>query len=293
MTKETKKTDELVTEVKPVEKVKTKRTRKPKSEVITDEAKKVTPKEITEEVIETPTYKIPEKDELMTSLREAVETANKEKAERHKIAFEQLRFEAVETIRSAALKGEHKSWFMVPLSTPKEVIEMLHEYLIDTFPKVSYLFYSFIIEFIEPDKPIFDGESVKKYKPSEVVDSDSILYATPFKLDKEVSDYWAAYDYLTEDNMLDYFTEGELKDKIRDIEWSLETPDSGCVFVATKYHLPEEDLDKISKFISGQNSDGLGEGFEQREFGASFDWETNDYKLKEIVIENNQIIMKG
>ena len=59
--------------------------------------------------------------------------------------------------------------------------------------------------------------------------------------------------------------------------------------------LNQDELDFVSSWITGQNSDGLGEGFEQQEFAwmpydddddyyddgemASFDWQTNNYKL--------------
>jgi hypothetical protein len=56
--------------------------------------------------------------------------------------------------------------------------------------------------------------------------------------------------------------------------------------------LTDEESKQISEWISGQNSDGLGEGFEQQSFAeiegddenddwamASFDWQTNPCTL--------------
>lgn len=147
----------------------------------------------------------------------------------------------------------------------------------------------------------------------EVSDSKKITdstYGTSFTLTNPVNDYNAASDYLQADDMtqylnndLNYLGLSHLEGKIKEIKWVLEDEQTGYIVLYTTEPLAQEDLDKISEWISGQCSDGLGEGFEQQPFAevryydedeynseygyndydtdmASFDWETNDYKLK-------------
>ena len=77
--------------------------------------------------------------------------------------------------------------------------------------------------------------------------------------------------------------------------------DSRVVQVVTTRDLTDDESKRISSWVRGQNSDGLGEGFEQQwfsegkfdplDFGddsyedyevASFDWGTNAYPLMRI-----------
>ena len=116
-------------------------------------------------------------------------------------------------------------------------------------------------------------------------------YVTHFDLDGTPDDYEGAYHYLEEDTMMDYY-DGPGKKKLRRIDWCLTgtwTYSSGFILVDTYEELTEGEMKAISSFIRGQNSDGLGEGFEQNftytdpytdeELMCSFDWYDNDYKL--------------
>ena len=92
---------------------------------------------------------------------------------------------------------------------------------------------------------------------------------------------------------------------ISSIKWNLTDIDSGNITFKANRELTNEELDWVSNWVSGQNSDGLGEGFEQQDFAnynvgeydrysdyyddseeewvmASFDWQTNDYKFERI-----------
>ena len=124
-----------------------------------------------------------------------------------------------------------------------------------------------------------------------------MTYRTKFNLTAPVIDFEAAYDYLIEDNMTDYLHNAEISghDKVIHIAWYLMTEEKGYIEVQTDGELTAEESRAISDWIRGQNSDGLGEGFEQQDFAcysldddedgydeyvmASFDWETNDYEL--------------
>lgn len=134
-------------------------------------------------------------------------------------------------------------------------------------------------------------------------------YQTTFYLLADVLDLEDAQTYLEEDNMLYYFDNEEIKRKLKSITWHLVDCGSGYIEVIANEELAENELDEISAYISGQNSDGLGEGFEQQDFAnygankydddgneisvwdldddyeedwvmASFDWQNNDYTLE-------------
>lgn len=80
----------------------------------------------------------------------------------------------------------------------------------------------------------------------------------------------AAQEYLTEDDMTQYLGDNRyptLKDAVDHIEWRLD--DDGykySVTAKTNRRLGVAELEHLADWVSGQNSDGLGEGFEQQDF---------------------------
>ena len=140
-----------------------------------------------------------------------------------------------------------------------------------------------------------------------------IKYRTPFHLADCVNDFYAAQEYLTEDDMTEYLKESlddsctyfelpmaHLKDKVKHIEWHLTSGNEGYIELTATEEIPQVELDQISEWVSGQCSDGLGESFEQQPFAnwvedefydednmdycaedyivmCSFDWQTNKY----------------
>ena len=129
------------------------------------------------------------------------------------------------------------------------------------------------------------------------------VYRTYFTLVACVNDLSAAQEYLTEDDMTVYLKDDNripenVRNAVEKIEWHLTDECSGNIELQTNRALSADELKPISEFVSGQNSDGLGEGFEQQEFAnyedeglegydesdwdnewimASFDWKTNEY----------------
>ncbi len=201
------------------------------------------------------------------------------------------------------IKGNAKTGYSIfcnwNLSTERRVVDKLEDY-------------GFVVTEIDDIRSVVYFDEGDKVSDSRKI-TDS-TYGTSFTLTNPVNDYNAALDYLQADDMtqyliddLDYLGLSHLEGKIKEIRWVLEDEQSGYIVLYTTEPLAEEDLDKISEWISGQCSDGLGEGFEQQDFAsgedfeeyeyededgetqtdyeevntmASFDWETNDYKLK-------------
>ena len=133
-------------------------------------------------------------------------------------------------------------------------------------------------------------------------------YRTYFKLVAPVLDLDDARSYLSEDDMSVYLKEDSrlpktLNGVIISIDWILRDEQSGYIELKTTKELDTKELEFISHWVKGQNSDGLGEGFEQQSFAcyntaeydgfdydnedydedwamASFDWQTNEYKFE-------------
>lgn len=112
----------------------------------------------------------------------------------------------------------------------------------------------------------------------------------------------AAQAYLQNDDMTQYL-EGL---PVERIQWYLDSDGHNYYVEAiTSRLLRPSELENLSSWVSGQNSDGLGEGFEQQDFAEerydveyeddedeydtdgyrmiSFDWETNNSVLRQIV----------
>ena len=77
------------------------------------------------------------------------------------------------------------------------------------------------------------------------------------------------YNASDEVNMAEYFHGNNgVSEKLRSAEWDFERRNGelyGCITVLTAGPLTEDEDQDLKDWISGQNSDGLGEGFEQQE----------------------------
>lgn len=111
------------------------------------------------------------------------------------------------------------------------------------------------------------------------------VYKAYFKLITPVNNFIKAHQYLLHDSMKDYIENKTLKRKILLLEWYLIDEQYGYIMLYTKKELKQNELLEISDYVSGQNSDGLGEGFEGQNFGASFDWQTNKYLFTEVTLD--------
>ena len=78
-----------------------------------------------------------------------------------------------------------------------------------------------------------------------------------------------AYTAYDEVNMAEYFHgDNRVKEKIISADWDFERKGDalyGCITVRTAGPLSSEEEESLKEWITGQNSDGLGEGFEHQE----------------------------
>lgn len=112
------------------------------------------------------------------------------------------------------------------------------------------------------------------------------------------------FDGYNDYNMVDYFDESKTaRAKLQSMIWGFESI-NGCLYgkvdVTLLEELTEEEVEAVKAYICGQNSDGLGEGFEQQEIRIDYDeeiyvsfWHSgNDYWIYD-ESEFNSKIRKG
>jgi hypothetical protein len=83
------------------------------------------------------------------------------------------------------------------------------------------------------------------------------------------------FDGYNDDDMVDYFHGSKsVQTKLQSMIWGFESV-VGCLYgkvnVTLSEDLTTEEVDVVKDYICGQNSDGLGEGFEQQEIRISYD----------------------
>lgn len=120
----------------------------------------------------------------------------------------------------------------------------------------------------------------------------------------------AAQAYLVQDDDMALFFhmwEAWAKDVVEHVEWKLDhNGHNWSVTAFATRELTDEEQRVFSEWVSGQNSDGMGEGFEQQDFAwqeqddctcdgdgwgscdcagghmISFDWKDNEHKVERV-----------
>lgn len=126
-------------------------------------------------------------------------------------------------------------------------------------------------------------------------ESMTTTYKTQGELAYPVNDLTAARDFLRErgTKMHEYIYPDEAARGVHSVTWDLINDHQWEVTLIADFRLSPVQLEQLSNWISGQNSDGLGESFEQQQFAeqpyddddteydtSSFDWETNQCVLE-------------
>lgn len=78
-----------------------------------------------------------------------------------------------------------------------------------------------------------------------------------------------AAKYLHDDDMTQYIPD-ELKGVVTFVQWTLDDVDKVHVDVYSNRELTDDERKSMTGWIEGQNSDGLGEGFEQQKFAEAY-----------------------
>lgn len=112
--------------------------------------------------------------------------------------------------------------------------------------------------------PLYPQMQFDEYEEPCAVDTDYII-ANMDEVESELQ----GYTMLDSKNMADYYNDNSvIKEKLVSMDWGIcEINDIpyGYVDVVLNAPLIDSEIDELKDWISGQNSDGLGEGFEQRE----------------------------
>ena len=89
------------------------------------------------------------------------------------------------------------------------------------------------------------------------------------RYENEIRNALYAYNASDEENMAAYFHgSNSVKAKLISADWDFERKNGelyGCITIKTTGSLSEQEENALKNWICGQNSDGLGEGFEQQE----------------------------
>lgn len=117
-------------------------------------------------------------------------------------------------------------------------------------------------------------------------------YKTDFKLSAPISsnNFEKAFNYLVEDNMVDYVDEDEIRENLVSIRYVLSKLDKGIIFIVAKRELTEQELEIIKQNLEDQNSDGLGEGFSSQDF-AEYVTDKGEYECIYIETEVPTLII--
>lgn len=116
------------------------------------------------------------------------------------------------------------------------------------------------------------------------------VYKTMGGLTHPVSDLTAAREFLREhgEGIEQYIYPDEAKPHVHSVTWDLLNDHEWEVTLIADEYLSAAQLELLSGWISGQNSDGLGEGFEQQPFAEheNEEWDVDDEEEPEIVMSS-------
>lgn len=122
--------------------------------------------------------------------------------------------------------------------------------------------YHMFSAFEEKDTNIRDVQLILKLQ------SGFYEYVCDFKINILLNpeDFDKSKNYLQKENMEQYFDENQNKKYVNFIFWEQKDLNSGIIRVKALCRLPKDFLTSLKKFIDGQNSDGMGEGYGNQEF---------------------------
>ena len=145
-------------------------------------------------------------------------------------------------------------------------------------------FYSPLTAEFSPDEPDWEDESYNEYEGYPMDGHDLLQYADAVDeaVKKDIADF--------NGNLMQYYHEDDsVRSKVVSAVPSVEIHGNklcGCLNVELKEALLDDEQTVLCNYISGQYSDGWGEGFEQRDIRvedgtlAVHFWQDHDFELK-------------
>lgn len=126
----------------------------------------------------------------------------------------------------------------------------------------------------DPDAASSDGAPADAEPAADAIPAGYYRGAGP--LSGEIMDVAGANAYLQEDDMTEYLPDN-LKAKVDYIEWSI-TDDGANLEIQLQLNAPltPEETAELESWIGGQNSDGLGENFEQQDWSSEYEYRFSD-----------------
>ena len=145
-------------------------------------------------------------------------------------------------------------------------------------------FYSPLTAEFFPNEPDWENESYNEYEGCPLDGHDLLQYADAVDeaVKKDIADF-------NGDLMQYYHEDDSVRNKVITADPSVEVHGNklcGCLTVELKEPLLDDEQTVLCNYISGQYSDGWGEGFEQREIDVGDGklyvhfWQDHDFELK-------------
>lgn len=150
-------------------------------------------------------------------------------------------------------------------------------------------FYSPLTADFFPNEPDYEDEFYDEYEGCPLDGHDLLLYADAVDeaVKKDIADF-------NGDLMQYYHEDDSVRSKVVSAVPSVEICGNklcGCLTVELKEPLLDDEQTVLCNYISGQYSDGWGEGFEQREINVGDGklyvhfWQDHDFELKREVLD--------
>lgn len=146
-----------------------------------------------------------------------------------------------------------------------------------------------------------EEEDYNDFEKEQVLFEGADLTEYASEIQKKIAEYSrVGHDDEKTDNLIDYFDgSAAIKEKVVSAVPSVKESEGvlyGCTTLELKEHLETEELSELCEYLTGQYSDGWGEGFEQQEIQVDGGelyvhfWQPKDYLFEQVKpeIQKNQ-----
>lgn len=147
----------------------------------------------------------------------------------------------------------------------------------------------------------WEGEEYHELEEEQVLFDGADLIPYVSEIQEKIAEYSrVGHEDDKTDNLMDYFDgSAAIKEKVLSAVPSVKEADGvlyGCTILELKEYLETEELSELCEYLTGQYSDGWGEGFEQQEIQVDGGelyihfWQPKDYLFEQVKpeIQKNQ-----